>query len=160
MAGEGPLQVPFDSNDAMAQGGTCKLSDPNQKGLQILRCRSGAAAKVEPGASVGLLDTGGVSLRDGAALIEFHPTAKRGGFQIRTPHAVASVRGTVWAVDVMPESTSVFVVKGVVDVRRRDGSAGVSLRGGDGVDVKGNETTPLKVVRWGKPRVDALLSRF
>ena len=66
----------------------------------------------------------------------------RGGFQILTPHAIASVRGTQWAVDVGATRTSVFVERGQSSrcarprVPRRD-----ALRAGEGVDVDDGATS-------------------
>src|SRR5215204_4369621 len=39
---------------------------------------------------------------------------RRSGFQVLTPHAIASVRGTIYAVDVSAGQTSVFVAQGRV----------------------------------------------
>jgi ferric-dicitrate binding protein FerR (iron transport regulator) len=89
-------------------------------------------------------------------LIESPP--RRGMFQILTPHAIATVRGTVWAVDVSPARSSVFVREGAVDVRRRHGEETVTLRGGDGVDV--DDVTGLEVKRWSAERAARLLARF
>ena len=75
-----------------------------------------------------------------------------------TPHAIATVRGTQFAVDVDAGVTSVFVVEGSVEVSRRDGPATVLLGPGEGVDVRPGE--PLVVREWPQPRVNALLARF
>lgn len=113
-----------------------------------------------------------VSLDGGAALVNVPPG--RGGFQIRTPHAIASVRGTTWAVDVTAARTSVFVLEGTVSVRRtREDGEAVTLGAGEGVDVAAapgvagterpgdREPLPaLTVQRWGAARVAALLARF
>lgn len=92
----------------------------------------------------------------GAVLVETGVRATR--FQILTPHAIASVRGTVWAVDVGASGTAVFVRDGRVSVSRRDGSESVVLSPGEGVDVTPGE--PLVVKRWGAARVEGLLARF
>ena len=81
------------------------------------------------------------------------------GFEVKTPQAITAVRGTEWAVDVTPKRTSVFVVKGRVDVRRPDGDARASLTAGDGVDVEPG-SGPLTVKRWPARRVSALMARF
>ena len=86
-------------------------------------------------------------------------TQKRGAFQVRTPDAIASVRGTEWVVDVGAAETSTFVVQGIVGVRRRIDNQAVVLTAGEGVDVA-PEVNPLIVKRWPEPRVRALLGRF
>ena len=78
--------------------------------------------------------------------------------QILTPHAVASVRGTLFVVDVEPGTTAVFAAEGAVAVRRPDGSEEVLLSAGDGVDVAPGD--PIVVQRWSDERVAGLLARF
>jgi hypothetical protein len=92
-------------------------------------------------------------------LIEFHPTGKRRDFQILTPHAIASVRGTAWATEVKPDRSSVLVLSGVVEVARTPTGAAVLLGRGQGVDVT-EGGGPLQVKRWAPERVRALLARF
>ena len=79
-------------------------------------------------------------------------------FQILTPHAIASVRGTIYAVDVAPAQTSVLVARGRTRVMRRDRSEAVNLGRGQGVDV--TQGVPLVVRRWSLERASALLGRF
>jgi hypothetical protein len=50
----------------------------------------------------------GAKLDSGALLIEFKPSKDQRRFQILTPHAIAGVRGTTWAVDVGAERTSTW----------------------------------------------------
>jgi hypothetical protein len=95
-------------------------------------------------------------LRDNAVLIELRPGS--GPFQILTPHAIASVRGTVYVVDVQELETSVFVVRGIVSVTRADDSDAVELSAGDGVNVSAGK--PLTVRQWPQEKVSNLLSRF
>jgi ferric-dicitrate binding protein FerR (iron transport regulator) len=83
---------------------------------------------------------------------------RRRRFQILTPHAIASVRGTMFAVDVTAERTSVFVVRGRTRVESRSVSGAVVLGSGDGVDVTPGQL--LVVRRWSAERVAALLARF
>jgi hypothetical protein len=83
---------------------------------------------------------------------------RRRRFQILTPHAIASVRGTLFAVDVTAERTSVFVARGRTRVASRSRSGAVELGSGDGVDVTPGE--PLVVRRWPAERAAALLGRF
>jgi hypothetical protein len=84
----------------------------------------------------------------------------RRSFEIRTPQAIAAVRGTQWTVDVAGGKTAVFVVTGRVSVRRVSGGTGsVNLSAGEGVDVEPG-TAPLVVRRWPAARASALLARF
>ncbi|MBJ3776236.1 FecR domain-containing protein [Acuticoccus mangrovi] len=94
-------------------------------------------------------------LESGRFLIREHPA---GDAQILTPHAIASVRGTLFAVEVAVGSTAVFVVEGSVGVTHRGGGGGVTLGPGEGVDVAPGE--PLVVRTWGAARARALLERF
>lgn len=114
-----------------------------------------AAAALRP-AGAGNVAPDAVEVEGGAVLIDIEPG--RGPFQILTPHAIASVRGTVYAVDVGETETSVFVLEGFVQVSREDGAEPVELLAGEGVDVTADQ--PLTVREWGQPRVDALLARF
>jgi ferric-dicitrate binding protein FerR (iron transport regulator) len=98
-----------------------------------------------------------VRLSRGALLLDVERPAER--IEVIAPQAIASVRGTRWAVDAQARRTSVFVVRGTVDVRRRTGANRVSLNAGDGVDVD-TGTGPLTVKRWPAARVAALLARF
>lgn len=129
----------------------------------VLTC-GGITIEVEEGAAWDLIDHGrdgeldALRLGSGGALIDYG-TAPRRRFQILTPHAIASVRGTVWAVDVTPRQSSVFVVEGTVAVSRSDGGEAVQLQAGDGTDVAPG-TAPLTVRRWAEARARALLARF
>jgi ferric-dicitrate binding protein FerR (iron transport regulator) len=82
----------------------------------------------------------------------------RGEFKVITPQAIAAVRGTRWAVDVVENQTSVLVVNGRVAVGRRTGSRSVTLGPGEGVDVQA--AGPLTVKRWPPARVAALMARL
>lgn len=99
-----------------------------------------------------------LGLMGGAVLITLPP--REGFFQIRTPHAIASVRGTTLVVDVAETKTSVFVIEGLVEVVRMPENNGVLLAAGEGVDVDANAAGPLTKRSWPLPRVDALLQRF
>src|SRR5262249_44824980 len=100
-----------------------------------------------------------VQLDSGALLIEFHPAGKPRDFQILTPQAIASVRGTTWAVEARPGRSSVLVLTGVVQVARAHTAAAVVLRRGQGIDVT-DTGGPLEVKRWAPARVRALLAQF
>ena len=92
-------------------------------------------------------------------LVELPPGRGRVRFQIRTPHAIASVRGTVWATDVSAARTSVFVQRGAVGVAPQASRRSVVLNPGEGVDVEAGTAVP-EVKRWGPQRAAALLARF
>ena len=147
---------------ASAQTSGCTLTQRSDPPGQVLACRDGLTIRTEPGSALSLSDRNRDGIPEAArldgrgALIEAPPG--RGGFQIQTPHAVAVVRGTVWAVDVTEERTSVFVERGRVAVRRPGGRP-VELAAGDGVDVAPG-TEPLVVKRWAPARAAALLARF
>jgi ferric-dicitrate binding protein FerR (iron transport regulator) len=133
-------------------------------GQTVVRCRH-VTIEVARGADAGLVDDNGdgapdaVELKAGAVYIEDESQGGGRRFQVQTPHAVASVRGTTWAVDVTAQQSAVFVETGRVGVSRLRGGRGVVLGPGEGVDVRPG-TTPLVVTRWGAPRVRALLARF
>ncbi|TFF27540.1 anti-sigma 24 factor [Jiella endophytica] len=129
------------------------LQDPER---QVLDCGNGLVIDKEAAASLtSQTPQSSLELGSDAVLIEVSP---RDSFQVLTPHAIATVRGTVFAVDTQEGVTSVFVVKGKVEVTRRDGSDPVLLGPGDGVDVREGE--PLTVRQWPQPRVVQLLARF
>jgi hypothetical protein len=150
----------------LAQADGCKLvpdeRNPTQK---LLRCGDHLTIRSAPDTRYRL--TGqqgdepprGAELDTGALMIEFNPTPARRTFQILTPHAIAAVRGTTWAVEIDHDWTSVFVIRGYVEVRRPDAGTGVVLRATQGTDVTSG-TRPITLRRWPKPRVDALLARF
>jgi ferric-dicitrate binding protein FerR (iron transport regulator) len=96
-----------------------------------------------------------IELKSRAILVEL---TRRRRFQILTPHAIASVRGTIYAVDVFAAQTSVFVARGRTRVMRRDRAEVVDLGRGEGVDVAQGE--PLVVRRWPPERAAVLLGRF
>ncbi|HEX2116248.1 MAG TPA: FecR family protein [Alphaproteobacteria bacterium] len=79
-------------------------------------------------------------------------------FDIVTRTAVASVRSTVWIVDVKPDSTGVFVESGGVLVSSRVNQAQVFLQPGYGVDV-GTQAAPLEARLWGQARINDALAR-
>jgi hypothetical protein len=100
-----------------------------------------------------------VQLDSGALMIEFHAGARRRDFQILTPQAIASVRGTRWVMEVNVGGTSTLVIAGTVDMSRQKGHQTIAVGPGQGVDISPGET-PIKVNRWRPERVRALLSRF
>jgi hypothetical protein len=159
---------------AMAQSGICALTpDKRSPNEQILRCGSdltitpapGTVYRVGPAAEDGLPSS--VQLDSGALLIEFH-SKRRQEFQILTPQAIASVRGTKWAMEAKPGQTSTLVLLGQVAVARKDAADSVLVGPGQGVDISANvirsmsdpKPLPIGVKKWAPERVKALLSRF
>lgn len=149
---------------ASAQEAGCTTTTLSNPPRQVLRCADGLTVNAELGAAYRLRDGNldgrpeAIEVTDKALLIDLPPGRRRGGFQILTPHAIASVRGTVWAVDVSGMRTSVFVEQGVVRVSRRRAGA-VNLGAGDGVDVDAGARA-LEVKRWSPQRASALLARL
>jgi hypothetical protein len=141
----------------------CTLQELTDPPRQVLRCEDGLVAETKRGADAVLGDSNGDGRPDraivtrGGVLIDL-PARRRGGFQVLTPHAIASVRGTVYAVEAGAGSTAVFVQQGLVSVTRRDGSEGVTLGPGQGVDV--DPSKPLEVRRWPRERALDFLARF
>jgi FecR protein len=143
----------------------CKLlPDIRQPSVKILRCGDNLTVRIAAHADYRLTGQGqglpkGAQLISGALMINFKPSARRRNFQILTPHAIAAVRGTTWAVEVTPAQSSTLAILGSVEVTRLNGSRGVILQAGDGADVTAGRG-PITVKRWGKKRVQALLARF
>jgi FecR protein len=146
----------------LAQTSRCRVTTFTDPPRDVLQCGSVSVA-AERATQHRLIDRDGDGVPEGAevsgrALLTDVAPRRRGGFQILTPHAVASVRGTIFAVDVESWRTSVFVAEGSVSVSRRDGSSSVTLRSGQGVDVMPGQ--PLEVKTWGQERALGLLGRF
>jgi len=146
---------------SFAQPSGCSLvDDPHNPSEKILRCGDDLAVRPARGTRYKLTTPEGQSLPTGAELDSGALMIEgRKPFQILTPHAIAAVRGTKWAVEVKAKQSSTFVVSGSVEVRRRAGKRTVELTAGEGVDVSGGRG-PLEVKRWKKKRVKALLARF
>jgi hypothetical protein len=159
---------------AVAQSGACVLSpDRRNPNLRILRCGSELTITSAPGtvyqpAAAG--DDGlpaSVQLDSGALLIEFN-SKRRHELQILTPQAVASVRGTKWAMEVKPGQTSTLVLAGEVTVGRKNDPEKVVVGPGQGVDISGlgtprsmyGQPEPIAVKQWAPGRVKELLGRF
>jgi ferric-dicitrate binding protein FerR (iron transport regulator) len=144
----------------------CVLApDDRNPSEKILRCGDALTIRTAPDtryrltAQVGQQRPSGAQLDSGALMIEFTPSEGRRKFQILTPHAIAAVRGTTWAVEVEPERTSTLVISGTVQVTRPRGKRSAVLHAGEGADVSAG-SDPITVKIWGKKRVDALLARF
>jgi len=146
---------------AAAQTGGCAPSRTLPNGAIELDCGAGLTIVVEATTRWRVEGPAGrpdrLVVDRGAALVDFDRPGT--GFQIQTPRAIASVRGTTWAVDVTAAATAVLTLSGAVAVTRRAGGEGVVLRPGEGVDV-GAGSTRLQVFRWGTARVQRLLARL
>jgi ferric-dicitrate binding protein FerR (iron transport regulator) len=152
---------------ALGQPGGCTLvADDRNPKEKMLRCgddltiRPAANSKYQVTGATGQGPPTEVRLESGALLIEFAPSERARNFQILTPHAIAAVRGTRWAVEVTSARTSTLVLDGEVDVSQvRDKQRSARLGKMQGADVTG-KPGPVVVKTWGKKRVDALLARF
>ena len=146
--------------------GCSLIPDDKNPSEKILRCGDNLTIRNAPDTRYELTGhddeqqkIGEVRLDSGALLIEFSSSDRQKQFQILTPHAIAAVRGTKWAVEVVPERTSTLVISGTVEVKRPARRRGVLLRAGEGTDVSARGGR-LIVKHWAKKRVDALLARF
>ncbi|UVF22215.1 FecR family protein (plasmid) [Microvirga terrae] len=155
----------FTADAALAQGAGCILHPASAPSRQVLLCRNGLSLEAENGADYTLEDSDRdgepdvVNLQTRAVLVNVEPRSSARHFQVRTPQAIAAVRGTQWAVEVVGSKTSVFVLRGRVGVHRSNTQRGVTLMPGEGVDVEPG-TAPLTVRRWPTARANALLARF
>lgn len=137
------------------------LTDPDRT---VFTCENGLVIEAEAVAEIQTLtpaadDTATPQALqiDSDAILVTLPTGQ-GPFQILTPHAIATVRGTTYVVDVSADKTAVFVIEGVVAVARDDKGETVDLKAGEGVTVAGQ--TPLEVKTWPQEKVATLLARF
>lgn len=140
----------------------CARTDVTDPPRSVYNCTNGLVFETEAVAELlqpetALGNTPEVLQLNGAAAF-FELPQGQGPFQIQTPYAIASVRGTTFVVDVQDMQTSVFVVEGVVAVGRADGSGEVELVAGEGVDV--SQGGPMTVRQWPPKRSLALLARF
>lgn len=136
-----------------------ELGDPPRI---VYQCANGLVLEAEAAAALNFQAAGSqarpetVELMKNGVLIEVEPNS--GPLQILTPHAIAAVRGTIYAVDVTDTMTAVFVTRGEVAVSRPDGSEQVVLPAGYGVEVSAGQ--PLVVKLWPQEKVARLLARF
>lgn len=149
---------------AAQQAGPCDVEEAaSGRAHVVLRCGAGLTLSAERGAVYRVVDQGGDGTADGVrldrgALLVDAEGARPRRFQILTPTAIASVRGTEYVVDAAADTSSVFVISGAVNVVARGTDAGVVLRSGEGTDVPAG-ASELRAIRWGQGRVDALLAR-
>jgi ferric-dicitrate binding protein FerR (iron transport regulator) len=153
---------------ALGQPAGCTLvADDRNPKEKMLRCgdaltiRAAANSKYQLTGESGQAPPMEVRLESGALLIDFKPGERARNFQILTPHAIAAVRGTRYAVEVTPARSSTLVLEGEVEVSRVGDRQRTARRLGvtQGTDVTA-KPGPVVVQRWSKKRVDALLARF
>lgn len=130
------------------------LADPPR---QVLRCGTGLMIEAEQGAQYRLKDQSHLEVNGRAVLVDVTP-GRRGGFQVLTPHAIASVRGTLYAVDVKDGQSDVFVSRGKVGVQNRSTRERTTLGASEGSDVIPGK--PLDAHVWAAERVQKLMARF
>jgi ferric-dicitrate binding protein FerR (iron transport regulator) len=154
------------TTSAFSQPAECAFApDERNPTERILRCDATLVVRQAPGTVYHPVDGDetrqpkALQVDEGAVLVEFHPSPRHPTFQILTPHAIAAVRGTRWAVEVGAQKTSTFVISGIVAVKRPNVPQTVLLRPGQGADVS-PDSGPIVVKRWKPPRVRALLARF
>jgi len=143
---------------------TGDLIRTDAEGRATVMCDSGLTMNVGPGTRIDLEALlvpasrgAGVRILEGIAGFLL-PRPRPGGFQVRTPSAVAAVRSTEWAVTVDGRAMTTFVRKGRVVVGGRLGEA-VALTQGQGVDVTSRGAVG-SVTNWGTGRIDALDTRL
>ena len=139
----------------------CRESQRADPPRTVYDCQNGLVFEAEAAAALSKQAPSGaaptsITLSEGGLLLGAPEPSRP--LQILTPHAVASVRGTTFVVDVDPDGTGVFTVEGAVTVARPDGREEVVLGAGEGVDVAPGD--PLVVRRWPEERVIPLLARF
>jgi ferric-dicitrate binding protein FerR (iron transport regulator) len=135
----------------------CKVTALTDPPREVLRCGSGLKVEAEQGAQYRLVDQNKLEVTSRAVLIDVAP-GRRGGFQVLTPHAIASVRGTLYVVDVKEGQSDVFVSRGRVGVQNRSTSEATALAPGEGSDVIPGK--PLDAHKWAAERVRKLMARF
>jgi hypothetical protein len=140
----------------------CTWSQVSQPTRQVITCGASLTIEREAETSMTIFERSGgapperIEIGNGAILIEVAPGSP--ATQIRTPHAIAAVRGTIYVVDAGTDSSSVFVLQGQVDVRGTEADDSVTLEAGQGVDVTSEQL--LEVSTWSARRKTDLLARF
>lgn len=140
----------------------CTVTQTGDPLRQIISCGEAVTIEREPAADITIFKPRGdappraIELLGGGLLVNVTPGSARP--EIKTPHAIAAVRGTTYVVDAGADRTSVFVITGSVDVSKVEGGRGVTLGPGDGIDVQADQ--PLSAAQWPADRAAALLARF
>jgi hypothetical protein len=159
------MVVVLTATPGLAQNQRCDITTYTDPPREELNCPGGLKVVSEKSSAYQLVDRNrngipeAIDLRARALLVDLPGRRARRDFQVLTPHAIAAVRGTVWAVDVTATRTSVFVREGTVAVARPGDRSGVILGPGEGTDVDAG-STPLVVRRWPTDRVAHLFARF
>lgn len=141
---------------------TCSVEAAEDPARVVYHCPNGLFIEAETLEELSgivpheLLEIQSIDVEGRAVLIEVPP--EDGLFQVRTPFAIASVRGTTYVVDAHLNQTDVFVIEGRVHVANPDGSQEVEVLDGQGVTF-GTSVAP-EVRSWPDDRVEALLERF
>ena len=142
---------------------SCEISTSDTGPVrQVISCGDSVRIEREPAADLKITKSPNavvprvIEVKGGAILIKVSPGSDP--TRVRTPHAIATVRGTSYIVDAGPSQTSVFVLEGDVDVKRANDASTFTLNAGEGTDVTLEET--LTIRRWGETRTEALLARF
>lgn len=141
----------------------CDIAPPDTTSQrQVISCGDAVQIEREPTAELQIIKNPNedaprvIEVQGGAILITVSPG--QAPTQVRTPHAIATVRGTTYIVDAGTEQSSVFVLEGGVDVRRTNDASTFTLFAGDGMDA--TLDAPLVIQEWGAARAQALLARF
>lgn len=142
-------------------GGLVAIADRIETGdaaRVTLVCPDELRITVGPGSSVELVDLDsegeGWAARLTRGIARFaRPLFGGARFEVRTPSAVASVRSTVWTVDVTDNATSLFVTEGLVAI------GGVDIAAGQGIDVAADGTLG-EVTSWGPERIAVFEARL
>lgn len=155
----------------------CRLeATPGQPDRQVLQCGDTVQVEGAPGARFQPVNRDSdplpeaVEVEEGRILARVHgrnPATSVGTqrpppfeFQIRTPHAVASVRGTVWAVGVEGARTSIYVKDGSVRIERTLDDNAATMVCNEGVDIAAGERGELVPHEWARSRSDLFLEPF
>jgi ferric-dicitrate binding protein FerR (iron transport regulator) len=104
-----------------------------------------------------LVKAGGqITLGSGAMLLDRTPGSAPQRLDIRSPFGLIAVRGTQFFAGRSNNVFGVFVARGRVTVS----AAGrrVTLRAGEGTDIRRVGAQPTPPARWGKPRIRAALA--
>jgi ferric-dicitrate binding protein FerR (iron transport regulator) len=127
-----------------------------------LDLRLGAATRIRLGANASLeIDrfiaglAAAAALKSGPALIERDPGAEP-HFILTSPFALLAARGTAFFAGPSKGVFGVFVREGVVIVRTRRHA--VTLRAGEGTDIKAPGRRPSRPKAWGQARIDEAMA--
>ena len=104
-----------------------------------------------------LVDRGGAMILErGAILFDRPDNASSGPMDVATPFALIAARGTKFFAGPSNNVFGVFVEHGLVTVRNRAGA--VTLRAGEGTNLRSTRIAPTPPTPWGAPRIRAALA--